>query len=287
MDKVLEQKKNNLLKLAKNNQTDKIYKSLNEFEGSSTQKGDLFEYFLEGLYKGIGCKAEVKGGKGDGGVDLVIYYGNSPSKVYAIVQAKNLKKALTTDQLLIEYAKLVGDNISTKQASAKTYKSKNIFIFSLNGYVQNADKLKTPKKYTVKLYQWSDVQKLIEKYSNKSQKKCPFNLVQNNIYYLVIFLLLAVASWFFYKENDVEKLNNQMLERLNNTQMSSYVRQDCQNFNYPLNTCREQLVYGYMKKYDSLEKGLMVYFCGETNFKRANCKYGQKQARFILHGTIE
>jgi len=285
MDKTLQQ----IVKLAKKNQENAIYEKLNDFQGSTKQKGDLFEYFLAELYKGIGCKVEVVGGANDGGVDLVIYYGNSPSKVYAIVQAKNVKTRLTKKDLQSEYAKLVGDNISSQQASAKTYKCTNIFIISLNAYVKNAYNLTTPKKYKVHLYDRFYVKKLIEDYSNKSQKKCPFQLKRNKIYYVISLILIsvAVASWYFYKDNveEYNTLTNEMLARLNNTQLGSYVKQDCKNFNYPLNTCREKLVYRYMKKYDSLEKGLMVYFCGETHFKRGSCsKNGKKLASFVLHG---
>ncbi len=282
MDKTLQQ----ILKLAKNNQVNEIYDILNNFQGSTKQKGDLFEYFLAKLYEGIGCKVIPNGGTNDGGVDLVIYYGNYPSKVYAIVQVKNLKKPLTTDQLRTEYAKLVGDNLSSKQASAKTYQCKNIFIISLNAYVKNAYNLTPPKKYKVHLYDRSYVEELIRDYSNTSQNKCPFQLVKYNFYYVVIIflILVAVASWFFFYKENAEELSNEMLARLNSTELGSYVKKDCQNFNYPLNTCREKLVYGYMKKYDSLENGLMVYFCGETNFKRGSCgKYGKKLARFVLY----
>ena len=288
MDKDLQQNIDNLLKLAKNNQTDEIYKNINEFKGSSKQKGDLFEYFLAKLYEGIGCKVEVVGGANDGGVDLVIYYGNSPSKVYAIVQAKNVKTRLTKKDLQSEYAKFFGnDSFPDEQASVEKYNCKDVIIISLNGYIKNTDIFQAPKKYKVHLYDRSYVEKLIGDYSNTSQKKCPFQLVKYNFYYVVVMILLilvAVASWFlFYKEN-VEELSNEMLERLNNTSLSSYVKQDCQNFNYPLNTCRKKLVYRYMKKYDSLEKGLMVYFCGETNFKRGSCgKYGKKLARSVLY----
>lgn len=285
MDKTLEQ----IVKLAKKNQANEIYEILNNFQGSTKQKGDLFEEFLAELYKGIGCKVEVVGGANDGGVDLVIYYGNSPSKVYAIVQAKNVKTRLTKKDLQSEYAKFFGnDSFPDEQASVETYNCKDVIIISLNGYIKNTDIFQAPKKYKVHLYDRSYVEELIRNYSNTSQKKCPFQLVKYNFYYVVVMTLLilvAVASWFlFYKEN-VEELSNEMLERLNNTSLSSYVKQDCQNFNYPLHTCREKLVYRYMKKYDSLEKGLKVYFCGETHFKRGSCgKYGKKLARFVLSG---
>ena len=286
MDKDLEQDISNLLKLAKNNQVNDIYEILNNFQGSTKEKGDLFEYFLAGLYEGIGCKVEVKGGKNDGGVDLVIYYGNAPSKVYAIVQAKNVKTRLTKEKLQSEYAKFFGnDSIPDEQASVEKYNCKDVIIISLNGYIKNTEIFKAPNGYEVHLYDWSDVKKLIRDYSNTSHKKCPFLKKSNKIYIVVIILLLIAAVWYFYKDDvdEYHALNNEMLARLNSTRLSSYVKKDCQKFNYPVNTCRQKLVYKYMKKYNnSLEKGLMVYFCGETNFKRGNC--GKKLMQFVLYG---
>lgn len=294
-DKVLQPHIINLLKLAAKNKTDEIYKFLNEFDGTTKQKGDLFEYFLARLYKGIGCKVEVVGGKNDKGVDLVIYYANSPSKVYAIVQVKNLKTVLPKKELLSQYSQFFGNKYSSEQASVEKYNCKVAFIISLNGYIKNALSFDYPEKYQVELYEWAYVKELILDYSNicqfsSHQKICPFKLVHNNTFYFVIVFIILIsvaATWFFYKEDveDNHTLSNEMLVRLNSTPLSSPVKQDCNLFNYPLNKCREKLVYRYQKKYGSLKNGLMAYFCGATNFKRGTCgTYGVKRTLFVLFG---
>jgi hypothetical protein len=207
IDKTLHTKIKTLLKLAVKNQTDEIYNILNNFQGSTKQKGDLFEYFLAELYNGIGCKVKPVGGKNDKGVDLVIYDANSPSKVYAIMQIKNVKTALSTERLRIEYAKFFGDAFSSQQAAVEKYDCKEVFIISLNGYNKNAHDIKSPENYQVHLYDWSNVKNLIANYSksrqtNRYQKDCPFQLAKknyNHFFNIIILLIIIIAMlWLFF-----------------------------------------------------------------------------------------
>lgn len=93
-----------LLKLALINKSERIYQILNNVKGSPTYKGSVFEHFLAGLYNGIGWKAVVHGGKGDKGVDILLYHQSRPSQVHTIIQAKNTKSRLSKKDIRHEYA---------------------------------------------------------------------------------------------------------------------------------------------------------------------------------------
>jgi hypothetical protein len=304
-----------LLKLALSNKSKKIYNILNTLRGSTKYKGDVFEHFLAGLYNGTGCTAKVVGGKNDQGVDILLYHPSESSKVQAIIQSKNLKMPLPKREMRHEYANFFGDNFSSQKGSSEKYNCQKLYIISLNGYTYDAKNFTNPKKttHTVHCNDWNDVKKLIRSYSNKrstdkvdslivkikhffkitieSEKK--FFVVFKRIFIpivIVIFIIFIFIFTFFFVfiSHSSETLTDEMIVRLQKTKLTNARKRDCQNFNYPFETCSQQLVDRYAKIYgkDSLKIGLIVYYCGEGNFKKkkSGCKIAERHALYVLTG---
>jgi len=283
-----------LLKLAANNRIEKIYSILNNIKGSSTYKGDVFEYFLAGLYEGTGWKTQIKGGKNDKGVDILLYHPRHRSKIHAIIQAKNVKKPLPKKEILNEYSHFFGTDFSSSQGTAHQYNCCQLIIISLNGYTGGAKNCSNPKKATHKVYHydWSDVSKLIQRYAGKHKKTYQVTIEYQKFFIFIptVALILLVVSFFlnhFNKETlfPIKKLSDEMIVRLNKTALGSLAQKDCKRLHYSLEKCRKKRVYQYAKTYGSLKKGLMAHFCGSSHFNSGRCgQYGEKKALYVLTG---
>jgi len=347
-------KANQLLKLALNNQTNQIYHLLNNLEGNPKYKGDVFEYFLAGLYKEMGWISQVTGGKNDKGVDILLSHPSQPDQVHAIVQAKNMKKPLLKKDMLNEYMNFFGSEFSVSQGgSAKKHHCYKLIVISLNGYTAGALNCHTPQKttaYKVYYYHWDYVKRLIQEYAkthnissvlirrsqsllsqfsiwgkNKMRtvlfnlqeylKTHPIDEVFRNrsqfvsalrtikfsrnrffkkavlfkslpIIFIIWLFWTAIIPGFFDSYDSAptsETLTHDMLVRLNIASLSGLSKKECNRLNYPIAQCREKLVSQYREQYGSLKTGLIVYFCGPTNFKQGHCKtYGEKRAGYVL-----
>ncbi len=286
-----------LLKLAANNKSNKIYAILNNINGSTTFKGDVFEYFLAELYKKIGWDTKIVGGKDDKGVDILLF--NSKQKVYAIIQAKNTKRPLPKKEIANECDNFIG--IYNSLGAAQKYTCNTLIIFSLNGYTKGAWDYDYPATHKIYRYEWTYIENLIKTYSNSTPK---FKKSVKKPKIVAIIILVFIAYLQIYPLNNfpttltsdmIIKLNrtslsssvltSDMIIKLNRTSLSSPVKQDCNRLNYSSKNCRKQLVYKYTKIYGSLQKGLIAYFCGPTNFKNETCgSYGEKMANYITIG---
>ncbi len=301
-----------LLKLALNNQSEKIYHILNNLKGSSRYKGDVFEHFLASLYNGIGWKAVIHGGKDDKGIDILLYHPSRPSEVHTIIQAKNMKTRLLKKDLRHEYANFFGDDFLSSKGASEKYHCKRFIIISLNGYTGNRQEFTHPKTHQVSHYSWAEVKKLIQEYSqihqirnvshittkethrkqDISSQKVLIRGDKKSIFLLliIIFVFITVIFLFFRhrEENflDYHVLTDKMIERLHETKLTDARKQDCQDLNYAIETCPQTLVYRYRNKYGnrSLKTGLIVYFCGQGFFKKGKCKAFEKKALYVLRG---
>jgi len=273
-----------LLKLAANNRSSKIYAILNNLDGSTTFKGDVFEIFLAELYKRIGWNTKVVGGKNDKGVDILLF--NSKQKVYAIIQAKNTKRPIPKKEIVNECDNFIG--IYDSLGASKKYSCDTLIIFSLNGYTKGAWNYDYPATHKIYRYEWSYIESLIKLYSNSlpkiKQKTLPKKSKNTKkILISIIILVFFIYLKFANSNNFPTVLTTDMITKLNHTSFSSSVKQDCKRLNYPLLNCRKQLVYKYAQVYGSLQKGLIIYFCGLTNFKNKNCgSYGKNMADYIV-----
>ncbi|MDM8568617.1 restriction endonuclease [Thiotrichales bacterium HSG1] len=269
-----------LLKLAAYNKSERIYTILNNLNGSTTFKGDVFEYFLAELYKKIGWYTEIIGGKNDRGVDILLF--DSKRKIRAIIQAKNTKRPLPKKEIVNEYDNFIG--IYNSLGAAQKYACDTLIIFSLNGYTKGAWNYNYPPTHKIYRYEWPYIKKLIKNYASQ---ELVFKKVVNkksNKFISVMVILAFIVGLQIYSSNDFPTtLTDEMITKLNNTTFSSLVKQDCDRLNYPIKTCRQKLVYKYSEVHGSLQEGLIAYFCGPTNFKTGNCSnYGEKMANYIV-----
>jgi hypothetical protein len=187
-------KANQLLKLALTNQSHKIYNLLNHLEGNPKYKGDVFEYFLAGLYKEMGWITELTGGKNDKGVDILLYHPSQPEQVHAIVQAKNMKKPLLKKDMLNEYMNFFGSAFS-QSGTAEQYNCYKLIIISLNGYTTGALNCNIPQektKHKVYPYEWNYVKKLIQEYAKINNSP---SVLRNRSQSLSSYL----SHWFRYQ----------------------------------------------------------------------------------------
>ncbi|MDM8567533.1 restriction endonuclease [Candidatus Halobeggiatoa sp. HSG11] len=271
-----------LLKLAARNKSKKIYTILNNLNGSTTFKGDVFEYFLAELYEKIGWNTKIIGGKDDQGVDILLF--DSRRKVKAIIQAKNTKRPLPKKEMVNEYDNFIG--IYNSLGAAKKYACDTLIIFSLNGYTKGAWNYNHPATHKIYRYEWAYIEKLIKNYAKHkfTVKKIPVKKSNKFVNISIVFVFLA--SLFIYNSSEFPTtLTSEMIARLNRTAFSSLVKQDCKRLNYPLESCRQKLVSKYTRIHGSLQKGLIAYFCGPTNFKNGICdSYGEKMADYIADG---
>jgi len=295
-----------LLKLALRNKSERIYQILNNIKGSSTYKGDVFEHFLAGLYNGIGWKALVHGGKGDKGVDILLYHQSRPSQVHTIIQAKNTKTRLSKKDLRHEYANFFGDDFSSSQGASEKFQCKIFIIISLNGYTENTLQLTHPKidTHQVSHYTWNEIQQLIENYSQKQQfeniSRHKKTVIKEGVkkgvvakkakkkvflFFIILSFIILISSFRPPREEiEVDILTNEMIERLHETKLTAIRKQDCKNWNYSLETCPEALIYRYRTIYGdkTLKTALVVYFCGQGHFKKGKCRAFEKKALYVL-----
>lgn len=265
-----------LLKLAANNKSNKIYAILNNLHGSTTFKGDVFEYFLAELYKKIGWNTKIVGGKDDRGVDILLF--NSEQRVHAIVQAKNTKRPLPKKEIVNECDNFIG--IYNSLGAAQKYACDTLIIFSLNGYTKGAWDYDYPATHKIYRYEWPYIANLIKTYSNITPK---FKKSVKKPKVIPIIILIFIAYFQIYPSNSFPTaLTSEMVTKLNRTPLSSLVKQDCNRLNYSYVVCRKQLINKYAKIHGSLQAGLIAYFCGPTNFKNGTCgSYGKKMANYI------
>ena len=147
-----------LLDLTLDRKTDAIKKLL-ESESRET-KGSLFENYLAELYKGNGWLAVVQGGRCDAGADILLYHPDTPSNVALIIQAKNHKQKLTFDDTKIELIKF-------EEQASEIYQCKEYSLFSISGYVQNAQKL---AEFNMSLHGWDKIVLLIHNFNTERIK---------------------------------------------------------------------------------------------------------------------
>ena len=273
------------MKLAENNKSNKIYAILNNLNGSTTFKGNVFENFLAELYKKIGWNTKVVGGKNDKGADILLF--NTEQKVHAIVQAKNTKRPIPKKEMVNECDNFIG--IYNSFGAAKKYACDTLIIFSLNGYTKGAWNYDYPATHKIYRYEWSYIESLIKLYSDSlpkfKKKTIPKTIPKKpkKLVIPIIILVFIILLKFYTSNNFPTILTSDMLTKLNGTSFSSLVKQDCKRLNYSLSTCRKRLVYKYAQIYGSLQTGLIVYFCGPTNFKNRNCgDYGKNMANYIV-----
>lgn len=282
-----------LLRLAAKNQPDKIYQILSTPSAKSTTKykGDIFEYFIAGLYEGLGYTAVVGGGKNDKGADIVLYKGTPQLRAEAVIQAKNYKSPVSKDTLRTAYLKFFGDKFSGEAGCAQIYQCKHFIIITLNGFIQSADKFLPPKGHTIDHYDWSNVCDLIEAYAKHNPPvQHPY------LRWVGIALLFALLGFGLTRcsnpfksapnpETTEEKLTVDQVRRLHKTPNNQTIKRDCDRYKFKQETCPEQLVHAYRDQYGNgdLATGLQVYFCGVSNFKKGQCdKLTQKAVEYVL-----
>lgn len=133
-------------------------------------KGPLFEDYLAELYKGNGWHAVIQGGRGDAGADILLYHPETPNKVSLIIQAKNHKQKLSFDDTKIELIKF-------EQQASDRYECNEYCIFSINGYVERAEKL---AEFNMALHEWDKIVSLIQSF-NPQCKKPTLELLAHNL----------------------------------------------------------------------------------------------------------
>jgi len=216
-------------------------------------------------------------------VDILLYHQSRPSQVHTIIQAKNTKSRLSKKDIRHEYANFFGDDFSSSQGASEKFQCKIFIIISLNGYTENTLQLTHPKTDThqVSHYTWNEIQQLIERYSQSHQfqnvsrhkktiikkeavkkginaKKMGFRFFIILSFIILIFNLVSCPP----EKIEVDRLTDDMIERLHETKLTAIRKQDCQNLNYPLETCPEALIYRYRTLYGdkTLKTALVVYF---------------------------
>jgi superfamily II DNA or RNA helicase len=123
-------------------------------------KGKVFEAFLSELLRGNGYLTEIKGGRGDGGADILVYHSDNTAKPISIIQAKNQSRPLSYADTLLELTKF--------EKKARTlYRCSQFQIVSLSGFVKDAYNL---KEFNLTLLSWEQIVDKIRSYD--STGKC-------------------------------------------------------------------------------------------------------------------
>lgn len=134
-------------------------------------KGRVFEHFLATLYTGNGFIAQVKGGKGDKGADIIIRKSKHVEDIAFIIQAKNHKVPLTRKDTQAEIGQF-------RKESAKEYNCKRYRLITINGFVKDAFDFQ--EKGWVDLYNWDHIDFLIQEYGKKEKIKPTADLRSHN-----------------------------------------------------------------------------------------------------------
>ncbi len=95
----------NVIELIKNKDKDGLKTVLNNYQGSTKAKGDLFEHVMAYLYHYNGYLVKMSGGSGDKGADILLYQPSDPDCVATIVQCKNQFERINKDTVRSELGK--------------------------------------------------------------------------------------------------------------------------------------------------------------------------------------
>ena len=134
-----------------------------------TEKGKVFEQFLELLYNGNGYAAVRQGGRGDLGADIVLYDSKKES-AYCIIQAKNQSTRLTFEDTVSELNKF-------ESKASKKHQCREFEIISINGFVSEAYRL---SRFRLNLRDWQYVEGLIKTYDPTNPNQPVIRLHSHN-----------------------------------------------------------------------------------------------------------
>ncbi|WP_409304713.1 Helicase associated domain protein [Peribacillus sp. SCS-155] len=133
-------------------------------------KGDIFEHYVEELYKGNGWLTYRSGKRGDKGGDILLYHPDEPTTVSIIIQVKNHKSPLNLEQTKSELIKF-------EDEASNEYCCNQFLLISISGFVKNAHEL---SKFNMRLEEWSYIENLIRNYSPLDIKKPEIQLYAHN-----------------------------------------------------------------------------------------------------------
>lgn len=134
-------------------------------------KGRVFEHFLAKLYTGNGFIAQVKGGKGDKGADIIIRKSKKSEEIAFIIQAKNHNIPISKKDTIAEIRQF-------REESAVHYNCKRYRLITINGYVKDA--FDYQKKGWVDLHDWKHVEFLIHEFGKLEKSKPSADLRSHN-----------------------------------------------------------------------------------------------------------
>lgn len=166
-----------LIKLTIDKKYNEIKDLLELKEYTSKFKGDIFELYIQELYRGNGWICKRVGGKGDRGADLLLSHPNEPQRILHIIQAKNHYKPLSFKDTRSELVQF--EEVASSEYSCYDYKLISINGFANSTYdIENLDRL---KKFNISLYSFEDLKLLIDKYSiDRKNIKPIINLYAHN-----------------------------------------------------------------------------------------------------------
>jgi superfamily II DNA or RNA helicase len=136
----------------------------------STQKGTIFEKFIEELYKGNGWIATRTGGKKDLGADILLSHPKTPDSILMIIQTKNHNQPLSYDDTRNELRKF-------EEEASEKYNCNQYGLISINGYVEAAKKY---EQFNISLDGWEHVIELIHGYDPKNKVEPDIKLFAHN-----------------------------------------------------------------------------------------------------------
>ncbi|XGZ09555.1 Helicase associated domain protein [Peribacillus sp. RS7] len=157
-----------LIELTKKNEVHQIKDMLENLDVKI--KGNVFELYIEELFKGNGWLTARVGGKSDFGADILLYHPKNPTEVSLVVQTKNHRKPLSFDDSRIELIKF-------EEKAQIAYQCNNYNLISINGFVKDALEL---EEFNMKMEDWDYVVKLIENYSVGSNRSPEIELYAHN-----------------------------------------------------------------------------------------------------------
>ncbi|MDD3626878.1 MAG: integrase repeat-containing protein, partial [bacterium] len=142
-----------------------LYKELNIKSSISAFKGELFELFLEELFRGNGYLVDRLGEGGhDEGCDLLVKFPEKGTPVRFVLQAKNWAKAINEFDVRKEYEKF-------KEFYKDKYKLNSTHFCFVSWSFVKSDKQKLRNKFNIKVWDENDIAvKLIRNYEPRNPK---------------------------------------------------------------------------------------------------------------------
>ena len=161
---------NTIIELIQSKDKDALKNLLINYQGSTKDKGDLFEHIMAYLYRYNGYLVKVMGGSHDQGADILLYHPNEPDCIATIVQCKNQVERVNKDTVRSELSKF-------EDEAKLNYGCSFYELVSVSGFVEN---VYAYERFNMSFKGWDFVCELVDNIQEIPSKTPPLNLRPHN-----------------------------------------------------------------------------------------------------------